>query len=55
MLAEGTIQHSTSAWSTLIVVVPHGEKKRFCLDFKAINEVTRKDAYPIPAMATILD
>lgn len=28
---------------------------RFCIDFRWINEVTEKDAYPLPYIAAILD
>ena len=30
-------------------------KFRFCLDFRQVNKVTKKDLYPIPIMAKILD
>ena len=31
------------------------EKYRFCLDFRKVNKITKKDLYPIPIMAEILD
>ncbi|XP_033213659.1 uncharacterized protein LOC117170737 [Belonocnema kinseyi] len=33
---------------------PNG-KYRFCLDFRKVNNVTKKDLYPVPIMAEILD
>uniref|UniRef100_A0A6V7INS5 Reverse transcriptase domain-containing protein n=1 Tax=Bracon brevicornis TaxID=1563983 RepID=A0A6V7INS5_9HYME len=36
-----------------MVKKPNG-KYRFCIDFRRINEVTKKDAYPIPNMTGIL-
>lgn len=55
MLKEGIIKPSTSPWASPIVIVPRGSKRRFCIDFREINKITRKDAYPIPLMSTILD
>ena len=28
---------------------------RLCIDFRKVNEISKKDAYPIPFMAEILD
>ena len=33
---------------------PNGEY-RFCLDFRKVNKITKKDLYPIPLMNKILD
>ena len=50
MLAEG-------AWSFPIVLDPKDDKGnfRFCINFQRLNEVTKKDAYPLPNMNSILD
>ena len=54
MLAEDIIEPST--WSNPIVLAKYTSgKRRFYLDFRAVNEVTKKDAYPIPLMDRILD
>ena len=49
LLALGMIQPSLSPWASGIVMV---EKKngelRFCCDFRPLNEVTIKEAYPLP-------
>jgi len=56
MLAAGIIEPSYSEWSNPIVMVkkPNG-KYRFCLDFRKVNGVSKKDAYPLPNMNGILD
>ncbi len=56
MLQAGVIEPSNSPWSSAIVMV---EKKspgwRFCMDFRLLNNVTRKDCYPIPRIDETLD
>ena len=48
LLALGMIQPSLSPWASGIVMVKkkNGEL-RFCCDFRPLNEVTVKDAYPL--------
>lgn len=61
MLADGIIRHSESPWNAPLMVVPkkadaQGEKKwRVVIDFRELNRVTIKDAFPIPNIADILD
>lgn len=56
MLRLGVVEPSHSAWSSPIVVVKkHSGAYRFCIDFRKVNSVTKKDAYPLPYMSTILD
>ena len=56
MLDQGAIQHSDIPWSSPVVLV---KKKvgsaRFCIDYRKVNEVTRKDAYPLPQVENTLD
>ena len=49
LVALGMIQPSLSPWASGIVMVKkkNGEL-RFCCDFRPLNEVTIKDAYPLP-------
>ncbi|XP_029163431.1 uncharacterized protein LOC114934886 [Nylanderia fulva] len=56
MLRAGIIEPSHSEWSNPIVMIkkPNG-KYRFCLDFRKVNDVSKKDAYPLPNMNGILD
>ena len=56
MLAAGIIEPSYSEWSNPIVMIkkPNG-KYRFCLDFRKVNNVSKKDAYLLPNINGILD
>ena len=49
MLDKGVIRPSTSPWSSGIVLVTKKDgTKRFCVDYRRVNDVTIKDAYPLP-------
>jgi len=56
MLDAGVIEACNGPWSSPIVLVSkkNGEV-RFCVDFRALNEVTRKDAYPLTRIEENLD
>lgn len=56
MLELGVIEKSTSGWSSPILMVPKKDNSyRFCVDFRKLNAVTEKWAYPLPVMSSILD
>ena len=53
MLDKGVIRESNSPWSAPAILVPKksldGKPKfRFCVDFRALNSVTKFDTYPLP-------
>ena len=55
MLRKGIICLSTSPWSAPALLVPKRSpdgkpKYRFCVDFRALNSVTRFNPYPLPIM-----
>ena len=54
-LEEGVIEPSGSPWSSPSVIVRKEKGYRFCLDFRKINAISRKDAYPLPLMGQLLD
>lgn len=56
MLKNDIIEVSESAWSSPILLVPKPNNKwRFCVDYRSLNKVTKKDAYPLPYISSILD
>lgn len=56
LLESDVIEPSTSGWSSPLVLVPKKNgQKRLCVDFRRINSLTLKNAYPTPFISTILD
>ncbi len=56
MEKHGVVQPSTSPWASPVVLVPKkDETLRFCVDYRRLNSVTRKDVYPLPRIDGILD
>ena len=56
VLNRGVIQPSNSPWASPIVLVPKKANSfRFCVDYRRVNSVTRKDAYPLPRVDDTFD
>ena len=56
MLNNNIIQPSSSPWASPVVLVRNKDGSlRFCIDYRKVNAVTRKDAYPLPRVDDILD
>ncbi|KAF9763133.1 Retrovirus-related Pol polyprotein from transposon opus [Nosema granulosis] len=55
-IREGIIRESKSPWRSPIVMEPkkNGEY-RLCIDYRRLNSVTVKDAYPMPRVDEILE
>ncbi|GBM77385.1 Retrovirus-related Pol polyprotein from transposon 412 [Araneus ventricosus] len=56
VLKEDVIQPSDSPWSSPVVLVKkkNGEW-RFCVDYRRLNKITKKDVYPLPRIDDALD
>ena len=56
LLTEKIIECSHSKWASPEVIVKKGDGTyRFYSDFRKVNLISKKDAYPLPNMSTILD
>ncbi|XP_063048184.1 uncharacterized protein LOC134441724 [Engraulis encrasicolus] len=55
MLDADIIKPSSSPWSSPIVLVRKKDGSiRFCVDYRQLNQVTRKDSYPLPRVEEAL-
>ena len=56
MRSQGVIEPSQSPWSSPVVLVQKKDgSKRFCVDYRKLNEVTKHDSYPLPRVDKTLD
>jgi len=56
MLKTGVIEPSNSPWSSPVCLVKkRDETYRFCIDYRRVNDVTKKDAHPLPDSKDALD
>ena len=56
MLKNGIIRPSSSPWNSPIILVKKKDNTmRFVCDFRGLNNVTKKDTYPLPHIRDIID
>ncbi|GFV64241.1 retrovirus-related Pol polyprotein from transposon opus [Trichonephila clavipes] len=56
MKNNDVIEPSSSPWASPIVLVRKKEgSTRFCVDYRRLNDVTKKDSYPLPRIDDTLD
>ena len=56
MLADGIIEPAVSEWAANVVLARKKDGAlRFCIDYRQLNEKTKKDSYPLPRIDECLD
>lgn len=56
MLAHDVVAPSTSPWASPVVLVKKSDgTMRFCVDYRKLNQITKKDSYPLPRITEALD
>ena len=56
MLRDGICRQSNSPWASRVLLVTKREgSRRFVVDYRQLNEVTRIDTYPMPNAKDIMD
>jgi hypothetical protein len=56
LLENGFIRRSSSPWGAPVIFVPKKDgTQRLCMDYRAFNEVTIKNKYPLPRIDDLFD
>jgi hypothetical protein len=56
LLEKGFIRPSSSPWGAPMILVPKKDgTQRLCVDYRALNEVTIKNKYPLPRIDDMFD
>ena len=56
MLEAEVIVPSISEWASPVILVPKPDQSlRFCVDYRRLNSVTKRDSYPMPRMDECID
>ena len=56
MLDQDIIRPCVSPWASNVVIVTKKDgSKRFCIDYRKLNDITKKDSYPLPRISDCLD
>jgi hypothetical protein len=56
LLKMGKIRESKSSWASPVTLAKKkGADYRFCIDYRRLNNVTKKDSYPLPRIDELLE
>lgn len=56
MLELDMIEPSDAEWASPVVLVPKADgSTRFCIDYRHLNSLTKRDSYPLPRMDELIE